>query len=58
MCNLEKTERARYRHPEYSDRQIDGLMRYFRFETYIELLDFMKKYKNEKANHLLADQSH
>ncbi|HEY7506918.1 MAG TPA: hypothetical protein VH621_04890 [Nitrososphaera sp.] len=51
-------ERTRYRHPEYSDRQIDGLMRYFRFETYVELLDFMKKCKNEKINHLLLDQSH
>ncbi|HEY7733667.1 MAG TPA: hypothetical protein VIB07_02625 [Nitrososphaera sp.] len=55
---MEKTERARYRHPEYSDGQIDGLMRYFRFETYIELLDFMKKCKSEKASQLLIDQSH
>jgi hypothetical protein len=58
LRDLEKSERARYRHPEYSDKQIDGLMRYFRFETYIELLDFMKKYKNEKINQLLLDQSH
>lgn len=58
MRDLEKTERARYRHPEYSDGQIDGLMRYFRFETYIELLDFMKKCKSEKASQLLIDQSH
>jgi hypothetical protein len=55
---LEKAERARYRHPEYSDWQIDGLMRYFRFETYVELLDFMKKCNNEKATRLLLDNSH
>lgn len=58
LRDLEKAERARYRHPEYSDGQIDGLMRYFKFETYIELLDFMKKAKNEKASRLLLDQSH
>jgi hypothetical protein len=55
---LEKAERARYRHPEYSDWQIDGLMRYFRFETCVELLDFMKKCNNEKADRLLLDNSH
>jgi hypothetical protein len=58
LRDLEKTERARYRHPEYSDGQIDGLMRYFRFETYVELLDFMKKCNNEKADRLLLDNSH
>lgn len=41
------TERVKYRHPEYSDRQIDGLMRYFRFDRYIDFLDFLRKFKSD-----------
>lgn len=41
-------DRVKYSHPEYSDRQIDGLMRYFRFDTYLEFVDFLKKYKTEE----------
>lgn len=45
---MEKTDRVKYCHPEYSDGEIDGLMKYFRFETYLECLDFLKKcYKKD-----------
>lgn len=47
---LEKTERLKYCHPEYSDGEIDGLMRYFRFETYVEFLDFLRKYKSRQRD--------
>jgi hypothetical protein len=42
---IKNTERVKYCHPEYSDGEIDGLMKYFRLETYIEFLDFMRKHK-------------
>jgi len=44
---MKKTECVKYCHPDYSDEEIDGLMRYFRFDTYIDFLDFLKKYKND-----------
>jgi hypothetical protein len=42
---IKNTERVKYCHPEYSDGEIDGLMKYFRLETYIEFLDFMRKHR-------------
>lgn len=44
---IKNTERIKYCHPEYSDGEIDGLMKYFRFETYLEFLDFLRKYKTD-----------
>ena len=44
---IKNTERVKYCHPEYSDGEIDGLMKYFRFDTYIDLLDFMRKNKRD-----------
>ena len=44
---MKKTECVKYCHPDYSDEEIDGLMRYFRFDTYIDFLDFLKKYKSD-----------
>lgn len=44
---MQQAERVKYRHPEYSDKEVDGLMRYFRFETYFEFLDFLRKYKKK-----------
>jgi DNA-binding Lrp family transcriptional regulator len=35
--------RRKYRHSDYDDRQIDALMRYFRFENYAELKWFLRK---------------
>lgn len=37
-----KPDRKKYAHPEYEDRQIDGLVRYFSFETYSELKWFLR----------------
>lgn len=34
-------DNKRYGHPQYSDRQIDGLMRYFGIDTYKELVQFL-----------------
>ena len=44
---IKNVERVKYCHPEYSDGEIDGLMKYFRFETYLEFLEFMKKNKRD-----------
>jgi hypothetical protein len=43
----ERTDRLKYCHPDYSDGEIDGLMKYFRLNTYLDFLDFLKKYKTE-----------
>lgn len=40
---MKKADRVKYSHPEYSDGEIEGLMKYFRFETYVDLLDYMRK---------------
>ena len=45
---MENADRVKYSHPEYSDGEIDGLMKYFRFETYVEFLDFLRK--NSKSD--------
>jgi hypothetical protein len=37
----------KYGHPEYSDRQVDGLMQYFRFDKYDDFMNFLKKYRND-----------
>jgi hypothetical protein len=42
-----QTECKKYGHPEYSEHQVDGLMQYFRLDTYDEFLDFLKRYKSE-----------
>ena len=47
MHLIKNTERVKYCHPEYSDGEIDGLIRYFRFETYLDCLEFLKKHKRE-----------
>ncbi len=44
---IKNTERVKYCHPEYSDGEIDGLMKYFRFETYLDFLEFLKKHKRD-----------
>jgi hypothetical protein len=44
---IKNTERVKYCHPEYSDGEIDGLMKYFRFETYREFLDFLRNNNRE-----------
>jgi hypothetical protein len=38
----------KYRHSEYEDRQIDGLMRYFRLQNYGELKWFLRGMKKEQ----------
>lgn len=40
--------RKKYRHSEYDDRQIDALMRYFKFENYAELKWFLRSAKRAK----------
>jgi hypothetical protein len=42
---MEQADRVKYCHPEYSDEEIDGLIKYFRFETYVHLLDYLRKHK-------------
>jgi hypothetical protein len=42
---LSQIDRKKYGHPEYSDGEVEGLMQYFRFETYLELLHFLKNTK-------------
>jgi len=37
-----QTERIRYKDPDYSDSEIDGLMRYFRIESYSKLPSLLK----------------
>ncbi|MGI0029275.1 MAG: hypothetical protein ACREAQ_06135 [Nitrososphaera sp.] len=37
-----QTERIRYKDPDYSDNEIDGLMRYFRIESYSKLPSLLK----------------
>ena len=37
--------RIKYRDSEYEDVQVDGLMRYFRFENYAELKWFLRGVK-------------
>ena len=44
---MKNKERMKYCHPEYSDGEIDGLMKYFRFETYLEFVDYLKKNKRD-----------
>lgn len=44
---IKNTERVKYCNPEYSDGEIDGLMKYFRFDTYLEFLEFMRKHKRD-----------
>ena len=44
---IKNTERVKYCHPEYSDGEIDGLMRYFRLDTYIDFLEFMRRHKKD-----------
>lgn len=43
-----KPDRKKYAHPEYEDRQIDGLIKYFRFETYGELKWFLRGMRKEQ----------
>ena len=40
-ANSSSSQRKKYRHSEYEDVQVDGLMRYFRFENYAELKWFL-----------------
>jgi hypothetical protein len=39
---MSQIDRKKYGHPEYSDGQGEGLMRYFQFESYIELVHFLE----------------
>jgi hypothetical protein len=42
---LSQIDRKKYGHPDYSDGEVEGLMRYFRFETYLQLVHFLKNTK-------------
>ena len=42
-------DNKRYGHPQYSDGQIDGLMRYFGIGTYKELVLFLGSMINDKS---------
>jgi hypothetical protein len=44
---IKNTDRVKYCHPVYSDGEIDGLMKYFRLDTYIEFLEFMRRHKKD-----------
>ncbi|HEY8140785.1 MAG TPA: hypothetical protein VIE86_06855 [Nitrososphaera sp.] len=35
-------DRRKYRDPEYSDKEVEGMMNYFRLETYDKLLSLLK----------------
>jgi hypothetical protein len=37
--------RRKYGDPEYDDKTVEGLMRYFKFDTYAELLSFLVRTK-------------
>jgi len=47
-CNLH-LDNKRYGHPQYSDGQIDGLMRYFGIGTYRELMQVLGSMINRKS---------
>lgn len=46
--SLPMPNHEKYRHSEYEDRQIDGLMRYFRIKDYSELRWFLRGMKKEQ----------
>jgi hypothetical protein len=41
-------EHVIYKDPDYSDREVEGLMRYFQVSTYKELLALFKVFKLRK----------
>jgi hypothetical protein len=46
---LNPADRKKYGHPDYSDRQVDGLMHYFKFNTYAEFQGFLKRCRNDES---------
>jgi len=46
--SLSENHKSKYSHPEYDDRTIEALMRYFRFNEYGELKWFLDSMKRGK----------
>jgi hypothetical protein len=46
--SLPVQNREKYKHSEYEDMQIDGLVRYFRLESYSELKWFLRGVKKDQ----------
>jgi hypothetical protein len=45
--SLLKATAAKYNHPELDDASVDSLMKYFHFESYSDLLHFLKNWRAE-----------
>lgn len=40
--------RSKHRNPDYDD-EVEGLMRYFRMDNYVEFVDFIRKARRASA---------
>lgn len=40
-------KKGKYRHPEYDDKEIEGMMRYFHLHSYSDLLQLLKNMRKD-----------